>query len=219
MVHSLRGKKILITAGPTWVPIDSVRVISNVATAQTGILLAEKLQSLGAKVTLLLGPVGSCSLDRKIKLIRFNFFDELKAILSKELKSGTYSALIHSAAVADYRPVIILRNKINSGLRNLSLKLVPTPKLINAVKNVCPGIFLVGFKFKPQAQKKGLFAAARKLIRDSDADLVIANTTIGKHYSAYIIDKKGAERGVNSKAGLAEALIKELGDRLCPNLN
>ena len=54
--HKLKNKKVLITAGPTWVPIDNVRVISNTATGETGILLSEKLKNLGAKVTLLLGP-------------------------------------------------------------------------------------------------------------------------------------------------------------------
>ena len=53
---SLKNKRILITAGPTWVAIDSVRVISNIATGETGILLAKRLSLQGAKVTLALGP-------------------------------------------------------------------------------------------------------------------------------------------------------------------
>ncbi len=53
---SLNGKRILITAGPTWVPIDNVRVISNIATGTTGVLLAWQTSAQGAKVTLVLGP-------------------------------------------------------------------------------------------------------------------------------------------------------------------
>jgi len=69
-LNNFRNKKILITAGPTWVPIDSVRVISNVATGKTGILLAEKLLRLGADVHLALGPVESCCIEKKMKLHR-----------------------------------------------------------------------------------------------------------------------------------------------------
>ena len=97
---NFKNKHILITAGPTWVPIDSVRVISNIATGQTGISLANQFSSLGAKVTLLLGPqANSIQINNDIKVINFKFFDELKQLLAKELKSKQLDLIIHSAAV------------------------------------------------------------------------------------------------------------------------
>ena len=69
----LKNKNILITAGPTWVPIDRVRVISNIATGKTGILLAKSANKLGAKVTLVLGPVGEVGLEKEINVKRFYF--------------------------------------------------------------------------------------------------------------------------------------------------
>ena len=72
---NLRKLRVLITAGPTWVAIDNVRVISNIATGETGKILAEKLASMGAKVTLLIGPGDLCCLKKNIRLIRFKFFE------------------------------------------------------------------------------------------------------------------------------------------------
>ena len=128
---SLKGKRVLITAGPTWVAIDNMRVISNTASGQNGLLLAERLNRLGAKVTLLLGQVGSCSLNKRIRLVRFSFFEELKSRLQQELKTHRYDAIIQTAAVSDYRPSKILKHKIRSGIKRLRLELRPTPKIIN----------------------------------------------------------------------------------------
>ena len=133
-MRNLKNKRILITAGPTWVAIDKVRVLSNIATGETGIVLAKALSRQGAKVTMILGPCGVCSLDKKIKVLRFNYFDEFKKTLFKELKSVKYDCLIHSAAVSDYRPKEIYRGKIGSNLKSLDIKLEPLPKIINLIK-------------------------------------------------------------------------------------
>jgi len=82
---SLKNKRILITAGPTWVSIDKVRVLSNTASGATGILLSQALAAKKSKVTLLLGPVGNFSVGKNIKLLRFKSFDELKKALVGEL--------------------------------------------------------------------------------------------------------------------------------------
>lgn len=75
---SLKNKRVLITAGPTWVAIDKVRVISNTATGATGKILAQQLANKGAKVTLLINAENSCCLNKKIKILPFRFFDQLK---------------------------------------------------------------------------------------------------------------------------------------------
>ena len=90
MVINLSRKKVLITAGPTWVPVDKVRVIGNLATGETGIQLAEKFAAAGARVTLLLGPVQACCLDKRIRLLRYTFFDELAKVFTGELRSRKY---------------------------------------------------------------------------------------------------------------------------------
>lgn len=211
---SIKNKRILITAGPTWVPIDSVRVISNIASGETGILLAKEAQARGFKVTLLLGPAGDCCIAKGIRVVRYKFFSELEDVLNKELRSGKYDAMVHSAAVSDYQPARISAGKICSDLKSLTLKLLPTPKLINAVKKINPGLFLVGFKFLPDAHKNALILAARELIAQSSSDLVVANTVSSKKYSAYLVDADTIKGKVGSKANLIRALVKEIGSHI-----
>jgi phosphopantothenoylcysteine decarboxylase/phosphopantothenate--cysteine ligase len=191
----LKGKKILITAGPTWVPIDKVRVISNIATGVTGILLAERLRRLGAKVKLLLGPFELGYLDKQIR---------------RELRHKKYDIVIHSAAVSDYKPRRVLSGKIRSGIKSLKLDLVPTNKIINIVKRLSPGARLVGFKFEPQASRKHLIIEANKLMRSSLSELVVANTSGGRGYQAFIVSSTGASGPYFNKADLAASLVKQL---------
>jgi len=207
---SLKNKKILITAGPTWVPIDRVRVISNIATGETGILLAEKLQKAGAKVTLLLGSTDICCLNKKIRLLHFRFFDELKRIIRKELITKRYDIVIHSAAVADYRPLKTYSRKVKSGLKNWRLNLVPTIKMIDAIKKIDKSLFLVGFKFEPQAYKEELIKRTKKLIRRAHLDLAVANTINKSQYQAYIVNENKTCGPFRSKNDLVRRLTQIL---------
>lgn len=212
--HKVKNKKILITSGPTWVPIDSVRVISNIATGETGVLLAEKLQCLGAKVTLLLGAVGACCLNKKIRLIRFKFFDELKNIIIKELNSKKYNIVIHSAAVSDYRPIKIYKQKVKSGMKKWCMDLVPTEKIIDLFKKIDQNIFLVGFKFEPNTNKEKLIRNARVLIQRARLNLAVANTISQGKYKAYILGREGINGPFLNRDYLIRDLIKALGENL-----
>ncbi|MDP2941032.1 MAG: phosphopantothenoylcysteine decarboxylase [Candidatus Omnitrophota bacterium] len=206
-IDVLKNKRILITAGPTWVPIDSARVIGNTATGRTGILLAEGLAGRGGRVTLLLGPVGACCLDKRIKVLDFKFFGELKDKLAKEIKSKKYAIVVHTAAVSDYQPLKHFRGKIKSGRKNLRIALRPTPKIINLIKRIDRNLLLVGFKFEPQAGKINLLSKARKLLAQAKADLVVANNLAGGGYRAYIVGQ-GQEYGpYGSKAAMVNRLI------------
>lgn len=205
-----KNKKILITAGPTWVPIDAVRVISNIATGKTGVLLADKLSRLGAKVTLLLGPVESCCLNKNIRLIRFKFFEELKNKLEKELKSKKYDILIHSAAVSDFRPVVTYSGKINSQEKNFLLKLKATPKLIGLFKKRMHSLFVIAFKFEPKAKIESLIREAKMLQNKYSCDLVVANTIFGNRYLAYIVGKSHFVGPLGKKEHLVQGLIKTI---------
>lgn len=207
-------KRVLITAGPTWVSIDRVRVISNIATGETGILLAEKLQYLGAKVTLLLGPVEYSCKNKKIKILRFVFFDDLKHKLAKELNTKKYDIVIHSAAVSDYRPAKIFRNKIRSGISRLKIELVPAVKIIGLIKKIDPLVFLVGFKYEPGAGRKKLIKEARGLIKRSSLNLAVANTIDKKRYSSYILEDNKIYGPLNSKENMINRLAGILKKRV-----
>lgn len=193
--QTLKNKNILITAGSTWVPIDQVRVISNIATGSTGILLAECLRRRGAKVKLILGPFELGELNRQIK---------------RELKSKKYDIVIHSAAVSDYKPKRAISAKIRSGLKSLKLELIPTKKIINAIKRLSPKVILVGFKFEPQASRNFLVSEARKLMRKSASDLVVANTTGSRGYQAFIVNAAEVYGPYANKSDLVANLVKHL---------
>lgn len=209
--QNLKNKRILITAGPTWVNIDNVRVISNIATGETGILLSKEAKSQGARVSLLLGPVNDCRLDRSVRILRFKFFDELKNILVKELRTKRYDALIHTAAVSDYRPRKIFKNKINSGLRQFSLKLVPTIKIADLIKKIDNSVLAIAFKFEPNARVNRLISRAKTLFASAHMDLVVANSISNRHYRAYILSNGEVTGPIPSKERLAKELIKKIG--------
>ncbi|MDD5465269.1 MAG: phosphopantothenoylcysteine decarboxylase [Candidatus Omnitrophica bacterium] len=200
------SKKILITAGPTWVAIDKARVIGNIASGETGFILAEKFKKLGAKVTLLLGPGYFCGTQTGIKIIRFKYFSQLAQLLENELKKGRYSAVIHAAAVADYAPKKIIRHKVSSRRSNWKINLVPTKKLINDLKNYGAGLFIVGFKFEPDEDDAGLIEKGRRLLKQADLDMVVANSNKNTAYRAFILDNKNKYGPFPSKIKMAGCL-------------
>ncbi len=207
-------KKILITAGPSWAAIDNVRVISNIASGETGFILAEKFKKLGAKVTLLLGPGYFCGTQTGIKIIRFKYFSQLARFLKNELKKGKYSAVIHAAAVADYAPKKIIRHKVSSRRSNWNINLVPTKKLIGNLKNYGSGLFTVGFKFEPDKDDTGLIERGRALLKQADLDLVVANSNKNGGYRAFILDKKNKYGPFPNKIKMAGYLSRLIGRRI-----
>ena len=213
---NFKNKRILITAGPTWVPIDNVRVISNIATGETGILLANSLVEKGARVTLVLGPASACCVDKRIRVVPFKFFDELKIILEQEFRKTQYDAVIHTAAVSDYRPKRIGEKKISSGLKSFNLSLRPTPKIIDAFREKQPQAFIVGFKFEPYATKAGLLKEANKLMRRSGIDIVVANTISHTGcYQAYLLGQRVTLALLPNKSALVRQLVNLLEAKLC----
>lgn len=205
---NFKNKRVLITAGPAWVAIDKARVISNIASAETGILLTKVLKKNNAKVTLLLGPAEVTHIPPDKRILRFRYFDDLKRLLIKELKSGCYDALIHTAAVPDYKPARKYSYKISSGITDFSLKLRPTEKIINLVKKITPDIFLVGFKFEPDINNRvKLISKAKRLMNTSKADMVVANTLYKNRYLAYIVSIRKVYGPFISKEGMANSLI------------
>jgi phosphopantothenoylcysteine decarboxylase/phosphopantothenate--cysteine ligase len=201
----LKNKRILITAGPTWVPIDSVRVISNIATGQTGVLLAQEAVHRGFKVTLLLGPGDYCCLRKGIRVIRFRFFDELRQGLKKELGTRRYDFIIHSAAVADFKPARVFKRKLSSQ-KTINLKLKPLPKVFQDIRKVSPESRLAIFKLESRVSDKTLIQRAKVAQQKSGAEIVVANRL--NPYCAFIINKSNDIVSLESKKDLVRALLR-----------
>lgn len=207
-------KRILITAGPVWVAIDQARVISNLATGETGFILADRFKKLGAKVTLLLGSGNFCGCQTGIKVTRFKYFSELARLLDEELKSQKFAAVIHAAAVADYQPKEIIHRKVSSLRKGWKINLVPTKKLINSLKIYQPDLFTVGFKFEPNANKDKLIAKGKMLLIAARLNLVVANSNKNKGYQSYILDGLHKYGPFLNKTKMADYLSKLMGDQL-----
>ena len=178
MKKQLNNKKVLVTAGPTWIAIDKVRVITSIFSGKTGCKIAQDAKKLGAKVKLLLG---SDVLDLKnnklkgISVIRFKYYDELFKLMKQEISTRNYDMIIHSAAVSDYKPNTVTKQKIASGKKTLHLKLKPAKKIVKLIKTWDPQTFLVQFKLETDKNKNSLIKKAYKSLKENNADLVIAN--------------------------------------------
>lgn len=187
--NPLKDKKILVTCGPTWVAIDAVRVISNRSSGELGHHIAQLLTKQGARVTLLEGPTTHILENKKIERIKFNFYDDLRNLMEKELRKK-YSAVIHAAAVSDYRPINTYGTKLSSNFAQIQLQLEPTQKIIERIRPIRPKIFLVGFKLEARIDQPVLLERAHNLLKKTNCDLVVATSIVNDSYSAYIIDKK-----------------------------
>lgn len=210
----LKNKRILITCGPTWVPIDTMRVISNRSSGTLGQTIARDLVKAGAKVTLLEGPVAKPIESGSVKVLKFAFFDEFAALIKNELRKK-YDVCIHAAAVSDYRVKRPSRTKINSRLRKLKLDLVPTEKIVNLIKKSNPKLLLVSFKLEPNITRSSALIRSKELFQKGKSDLVVANSSSRKKYSAYIINKnRKCLAHKRSRRELSKALVKIVKEHL-----
>ena len=215
----LKNKKILMTAGPTIEYIDPVRVITNLSSGKTGVLLASELISAGAKVTLVYGPA-NVNPPKGAKVINVNTSKEMFDATKKELKKK-FDVVIMAAAVSDYTPENNLKSKIKSDRKSLVIRLKKAPKIIDLVRKSQKNALLVGFKAETNLTKTALIKSAQKKMRETNADIVIAND-IGKKYQenpsyneVVIVDsKKVTSSGRKKKEQIAKFIKKQIEKKL-----
>ncbi len=214
MKKTLGGKKILITSGPVWVPIDKVRIITSIFGGALGAVMAEKAAEMGADVLLAMGPgrakIGS---SKNLKVIKFKYFDELFSLMKKEISSKKYDAVIHSAAVPDYMPKSIYAGKIKSGKSDLIIKMKPTVKIVDYIKKWDPSVCLVKFKLEVAKQEKELIKIAKKSMDRSKADIIVANDLdkMTKDKQPAFIIGKDRTKSIFTKENIANELLKIIG--------
>ena len=163
---------LLITAGPTYEDIDSVRFLGNRSSGRMGFSLARAAAERGWEATLALGPVTlPPDLPSSVRLLRFRSTADLQALLRKEWPE--HHSLIMAAAVADYRPARRMDGKMRREGSDLVLELEPTPDLLQECgRNKKPDQFLVGFALEPADRL--LTSAQEKLVR-KNLDAIVAN--------------------------------------------
>jgi phosphopantothenoylcysteine decarboxylase/phosphopantothenate--cysteine ligase len=169
--YPLRGKKVLINAGPTREPIDPVRFISNYSSGKMGIALADAASEYGAEVELVLGPVNILPKDSSVKITRVT----TAAVMASECisKFSSCDIAVLSAAVADYAPSKAAEQKIKKTTDSFTLMLEPTVDIAATIgKMKKPSQLVAGFALETD---QGLKNATLKLKR-KNLDLIVLNS-------------------------------------------
>ena len=165
------GKKILISLGGTYEPIDSVRGITNKSSGKMGLALAKEAYIRGADLTLVVANV-SVEIPSVFNVIRVETSSEMNEVILRLVPD--FDIFISAAAVSDFEFRKKSDKKIDSS-SSLFLNLKPTTKIIRQIKEINPDIFLVGFKAEFNISKSEIIECARKQIANAGTDLVIAN--------------------------------------------
>ena len=169
--QSLRDKKALVTAGPTYEAIDPVRFIGNHSSGKMGIAIAKELSRRGADVSLVLGPTSQKIAANGIRLIRVNSAEEMYNACHEAF--GKTDLAVMSAAVADYTPVNKAAQKIKKTENNLTLELTKTKDILKSLGSIkTKNQVLVGFALETINEK----AYAQKKLVEKNADLIVLNS-------------------------------------------
>ena len=167
----LKGKRIMITAGPTYEKIDPVRFIGNYSSGKMGFALAEECAARGAEVTLIAGPV-SLSCSPNIKRIDVESCEEMYVAATECFNNS--DAAILCAAVADFRPENIADKKIKREKDDLVLRLQPTHDIAAALgKQKTDKQTLVGFALETNNEETN----AKDKLKRKNLDFIVLNST------------------------------------------
>jgi phosphopantothenoylcysteine decarboxylase/phosphopantothenate--cysteine ligase len=169
--HSLSGKRVLVTAGPTYEPIDPVRFIGNRSSGKMGVAIADELCARGAEVHLVLGPSALSPGQPGVELIRVGTAREMHEAATDVF--DRCDAAVLAAAVADYRPAEVAEQKIKKSGDEMQVSLVKNPDIAASLgQSKAAHQKLVGFALETQ---NGLENAQSKLKR-KNLDLIVLNS-------------------------------------------
>ncbi|HNB02345.1 MAG TPA: bifunctional phosphopantothenoylcysteine decarboxylase/phosphopantothenate--cysteine ligase CoaBC [Nitrosomonas sp.] len=204
----LDGKKVLITAGPTYEAIDAVRGIINLSSGKMGYAIANAASNAGATVTLIAGPVHLPKPSVQ-KFISVTSATQMLAAVKKEVSNC--DIFISVAAVADYRPQTYQPQKIKKANQPLTLELVPNPDILHYVAHLKKPPFCVGFA----AETEKLDQYAQKKRQQKRLPLIVANLAqqaMGADESTLILFDDDGKHVLPqaSKTELARQLIKHI---------
>lgn len=167
---SLEGKTVLITAGPTYEALDPVRFIGNHSSGKMGFSLAEEASKRGARVILISGPSAQTTEDKNIELHKVTSAREM---LNKVFEFYDHIDIgIASAAVADYAPKEVAKEKIKKNDENLTLELVKNPDILKTMGEKKTHQFLVGFALETQNEEEN----AKGKLEKKNLDMIVLNS-------------------------------------------
>lgn len=182
------GMNCIVTAGPTFEPLDDVRRLTNFSTGRLGTELANYLAGRGHKVTLLVAESATWAGERRAQSVKtFSSTRDLRAKL-KSFSGKKVNAIFHAAAVSDFAfgqifaeaspgqfAALKAAKKISTRQGGLLVELVPTPKIVAELRGWFPKTMIVGWKFEADGRRADALRAARKQIADCATDACVAN--------------------------------------------
>ena len=190
----LKGKKILITAGPTYEPIDPVRFIGNHSSGKMGFEIAKAAANLGAEVVLISGPSNQQVQHSFIKRINITSAAEMYDAVHKEFVNVDIAIL--SAAVADYKPKNVASQKIKKTSNSLEIQLETTKDILASLGVIKKQQFLVGFALETNNEIEN----AKGKLQRKNLDMIVLNS----------LQDKGAGFAKNTnKITIIDADLKE----------
>ena len=209
--EKFNGKKVLVTAGPTYEPIDPVRFIGNHSSGKMGIAIAREFLNCGAAVTLVLGPApGALQLDG-LNVMRVQTADEMYDACHQVFEETDIA--IMAAAVADYSPVSVAGEKIKKKEESWSVALKKTPDILKSLgQKKKENQVLAGFALETSNEREN----ALSKLQQKNADIIILNSLrdkdagFGKDTNKVtIFDRKGGEKNfdLKSKTAVAKDII------------
>lgn len=213
----LKGKKIMITAGPTYEKIDPVRFIGNYSSGKMGLALAEVCAAEGAEVLVICGPVNHKVLSSNITYIDVESASEMYEAAS--VNFSNMDAAILCAAVADYTPVVVDNEKKKRTSDHLVLELKPTQDIAAALGSIkTDAQTLVGFALETSQEKEN----ARLKLKKKNFDFIVLNSlndeNAGFQYDtnkvSILTDSDEWNYPLKSKKEVAKDIIDKLCDCL-----
>ena len=213
----LKGKKVLVTAGPTIEPLDPVRYFSNYSSGKMGYAIADAAAKAGAEVRLISGPV-SLSPPANVHRLEVKSAQEMKETVMEQL--AEMDIIIKAAAVADYRPRKVFEQKLKKQQAILTIELEKNPDIAMEIgKRKRPDQFFVGFA----AETENVENYAREKLAKKGMDLIVANQVslpgVGfgsDHNQVKIYDAAGEVLHLPKmeKKDVAERIISLIGERM-----
>ena len=169
--RSLSGKKAFVSAGPTYEPLDPVRFIGNHSSGKMGLAIAEELYTRGADVTLIMGPSSIDLPANGIRSVRVNTAEEMYNACTMQFEKSDIG--IMAAAVADYTPVKVAKNKIKKTGNELIIELKKTKDILKTLgdKKSSKQI-LVGFALETNNERE--YALGK--LKNKNADMIVLNS-------------------------------------------
>ncbi|HVE62165.1 MAG TPA: bifunctional phosphopantothenoylcysteine decarboxylase/phosphopantothenate--cysteine ligase CoaBC [Chitinophagaceae bacterium] len=194
-----KGKKTLVTAGPTYEAIDPVRFVGNHSSGRMGYAIAEELARRGAEVILISGPVSIKPANKNIRLIKTISAEQM---LTACMDNKDFDIAVMAAAVADYTPAEVHSQKIKKQDDELMLQLKKTEDILSVFgKEKTSKQFLVGFALETENAKEN----AIKKLRTKNADMIVLNSLndhgagFGETNQVSIFYKDGTEKKFETK--------------------